>query len=228
MTVLALVSGMSALSGCAAPEPKRINTAEIPVHGRSIPATAGSIWPGETSRNSLFQDLRARNVGDIVTVEVLEKTSAVKEASTSTARKSADDIAINKLLGMNLRFGTNNFLGQGNPFSPEVQSTYDAKFDGSGKTKRSGELSATIAARVVEVLPNGNLVLEGKKDTVVNNELQYVVLSGIARPEDISEGNTVSSTLLSDARIEYSGKGVIGDEQSPGWMRRILDNIWPF
>lgn len=219
---------MAALSGCATPEPKRINTSEIPVHGRPIPSTAGSIWPGETSRNSLFQDLRARNVGDIVTVEVVEKTSAVKEASTSTARKSADDIAIKKLFGMNLNFGTSNFLGQGAPFSPEVQSSYDAKFDGSGKTKRSGELSATIATRVVEVMPNGNLVLEGKKDTIVNNELQYVVLSGIVRPEDITEGNTVSSTLLSDARIEYSGRGVVDDEQSPGWLRRILDNVWPF
>ncbi|HXI10804.1 MAG TPA: flagellar basal body L-ring protein FlgH, partial [Thermodesulfobacteriota bacterium] len=69
---------------------------------------------------------------------------------------------------------------------------------------------------------------EGKKDTVVNNELQYIVLSGIIRPEDINEHNSIPSTLISDARIEYSGRGVIADEQGPGWMRRILDNVWPF
>ncbi len=216
------------LIGCATPKPRRIDTSSIPVQGSTVPTTPGSIWPGETSRNALFQDLRARNVGDIVTIEVSEKTSAIKEATTSTARKSSDDIAIQKFLGLPLNFGMKNFLNQGNPFSPEVQSSYDSKFDGSGTTKRSGELSATITARVVEILPNGNLVVEGKKDTVVNNELQYIVLSGIVRPEDITKTNTVLSTQISDARIEYSGKGVVADEQSPGWMRRILDNVWPF
>ncbi|MDO8425902.1 MAG: flagellar basal body L-ring protein FlgH [Deltaproteobacteria bacterium] len=223
IAVSALVAG-----GCATPKPRKIDTSAIPVQGGSMPTTPGSIWPGETSRNGLFQDLRARNIGDIVTIEVSEKTSAIKEATTSTARNSSEDIAIQKFLGLPLNFGMKNFLNQGNPFSPEVQSSYEAKFDGSGTTKRSGELNATIAARVVEILKNGNLVLEGKKDTIVNNELQYIVLSGIVRPEDITKANTVSSTLVSDARIEYSGKGVVADEQSPGWMRRILDNVWPF
>ncbi|MBI5491370.1 MAG: flagellar basal body L-ring protein FlgH [Deltaproteobacteria bacterium] len=222
------IAGAVFLAGCATPKPQRIDTSSIPVQSSTVPTTPGSIWPGETSRNALFQDLRARNVGDIVTIEVSEKTSAIKEATTSTARKSSDDIAIQKFLGLPLNFGMKNFLSQGNPFSPEVQSSYDSKFDGSGTTKRSGELSATITARVVEILPNGNLVLEGKKDTVVNNELQYIVLSGIVRPEDITKTNTVLSNQISDARIEYSGKGVVADEQSPGWMRRILDNVWPF
>ena len=70
--------------------------------------------------------------------------------------------------------------------------------------------------------------MEGRKDTIVNNEQQFIVLSGIARPEDINEENVISSMLLSDAKIEYSGRGVIDDEQSPGWLRRILDNVWPF
>ncbi|MDP2690707.1 MAG: flagellar basal body L-ring protein FlgH [Deltaproteobacteria bacterium] len=218
----------SAITGCATPEPKKIDITNIPVRGGTIPSTPGSIWPGETSRNTLFQDLRARNVGDIVTIKITEKTSAIKEATTSTSRASTTDIGVQKFMGLPLNFGMRDFLGSGQPFSPEVQSSYDAAFDGAGTTKRSGELSAVISARVVEILPNGNLVLEGKKDTIVNNELQYVVLSGIVRPEDINEKNTVLSTLISDARIEYSGKGVIADEQRPGWMRRILDNVWPF
>ena len=138
------------------------------------------------------------------------------------------DAGIQKFFGVPLKFGMSDFLGQRQPFSPEVESSYDAAFDGSGKTRRSGELSAIISARVVDILPNGNLVLEGKKDTIVNNELQFVVLSGIIRPEDINEENTVLSTMISDARIEYSGKGVIADEQGPGWLRRALDNAWPF
>ncbi|MBI1911727.1 MAG: flagellar basal body L-ring protein FlgH [Deltaproteobacteria bacterium] len=216
------------ITGCATPQPKKVDISSIPVQGSSAPSTTGSLWPGETSRNTLFQDLRARNLGDIVTIIVSEKTSAIKEATTSTSRTSSADIAVQKFLGLPLNFGMRNFLNQGNPFSPEVQSSYDASFDGAGTTKRSGELSAVIATRVVNILPNGNLVLEGKKDTVVNNELQYIILSGIVRPEDITEGNTVSSQLISDARIEYSGKGVIADEQGPGWLRRTLDNVWPF
>ncbi|MFQ5736252.1 MAG: flagellar basal body L-ring protein FlgH [Thermodesulfobacteriota bacterium] len=222
----ALVFGI--VTGCATPEPKKINISNIPVQGGITPATPGSIWPGETSRNTLFQDLRARNVGDIVTIKITEKTSAIKEATTTTSRASTTDIGVQKLFGLPLNLGMRDFLNQGNPFSPEVQSSYDASFDGAGTTRRSGELSAIISARVVEILPNGNLVLEGKKDTIVNNELQYVVLSGIVRPEDIDESNVVLSTLISDARIEYSGKGVIADEQGPGWFRRILDNAWPF
>ncbi len=223
--MLALAAGL--FSGCATPRPAKIDISKVPVQAGTIPTTLGSIWPGETSRNTFFQDLRARNVGDIVTITISEKTSAMKEAKTSTARKSDTDIGITGVLGLPLSFGMDNFLKQGNQFSPNVNSSYDAGFDGSGKTERSGELSAVISARVVDVLANGNLVIEGKKDTIVNNELQYIIISGIARPEDIKEDNTILSTLLSDARIEYSGRGVVADEQNVGWLRRILDNVWP-
>ncbi len=219
--------GVGIFSGCAMHKPASIDISKVPVQAGSIPATRGSIWPGETSRNTFFQDLRARNVGDIVTITISEKTSAVKEAKTSTSRKSDTDIGITAALGLPLAFSMDNFLGQGDQFRPNVNSAYDAGFDGSGKTERTGELSAVISARVVEVLGNGNLVLEGKKDTVVNNELQFIVISGIVRPEDIKEDNTILSELISDARIEYSGRGVVADEQNVGWLRRILDNAWP-
>lgn len=223
------IIALTLLAGCAsAPKPQKVDTAAIPVKSSATPATQGSIWPGENSRNALFQDLRAKNIGDVVTVQITEKTSAIKEASTSTSRQSNTDIGIQNFLGLPNNFGMRNFLNSGQPFSPEVQATYDATFDGSGTTKRSGELNAVIATRVTEVMANGNLVLEGRKEILVNNEYQFIVLSGIARPEDIDERNIIPSILLSDARIEYSGKGVIADEQSPGWMRRILDNVWPF
>ncbi|MBI4949488.1 MAG: flagellar basal body L-ring protein FlgH [Deltaproteobacteria bacterium] len=228
LRILATLCALAFFAGCATPEPKKIDISNIPVQGNAASTTPGSLWPGETSRNTLFQDLRARNVGDIITIEITEKTSAIKEATTSTSRSSSKDIALANLFGLPSNLGMRNFLGQGTPFSPEVSSTYDSSFDGSGTTKRSGELSATITARVIKVLLNGNLVLEGKKDMVVNNELQYIILSGIARPEDITESNIVSSSQLSDARIEYSGKGVLADEQSQGWLGRILDNVWPF
>ena len=223
-----LVLCLATLAGCATPGPTTIDTSSIPMQGTGYVVTPGSIWPGETSRNSFFQDLRARNIGDTVTVIIQEKTSATREATTSTSRVSSNDIAVKKLLGLPLKFGMSDFLGQGKAFSPEIASNYDSAFDGSGTTKRSGQFKASLTARVVEVLGNGNLVIEGKKDTILNNEHQYLVLSGIIRPEDLSVSNTVDSTLISDARIEYSGRGVISDEQRPGWMMRILDNVWPF
>lgn len=224
-----LIIALAFLAGCASPPRlQKVDTASIPVRGGTTPATKGSIWPGENSRNALFQDLRAKNVGDVVTVQITEKTSAIKEASTSTSRQSNTDIGIQQFLGMPLDFGMRNFLNAGNAFSPEVQASYDATFDGAGTTRRSGELNAVIATRITEVMANGNLVLEGKKEILVNNEHQFIVLSGIARPEDINEQNVIPSILLSDARIEYSGRGVVADEQRPGWMRRILDNAWPF
>jgi len=227
--VVFIIAAAALLFGCASP-PKlqKVDSSSIPVKSGTAPTTKGSIWPGENSRNALFQDLRAKNVGDVVTVQITEKTSAIKEASTSTSRQSTTDIGIQKFMGLPLNFGMRDFLGQGAPFSPEVQATYDAGFDGTGTTKRSGELSAVIATRVTEVMGNGNLVLEGRKEILVNNEHQFIILSGIARPEDINEQNVIPSILLSDARIEYNGRGVIADEQSPGWMRRILDNVWPF
>ncbi len=228
-TILIAFMVFVVLSGCSTtPEVKKIDTSHIPVHTPPPPESPGSIWPGETSRNNFFQDLRARNVGDTLTVIISEKTSAIKEATTSTSRSSSNDIALKKFLGLPLNFGMRDFLGQGQPFSPEIQSDYESEFEGSGKTKRSGELSATITVRVVDVLPNGNLVVEGKKDTIVNNEHQYIILSGIVRPDDISEDNTVVSTYVADARIEYSGKGDIAMEQRPGWMRRVLNRVWPF
>jgi flagellar L-ring protein precursor FlgH len=215
-------------AGCATPQPTKINTSELPVQSGTIPTTVGSIWPGENSRNSYFQDLRARHIGDIVTVLVSEKTSAVKEATTSTSRKTARDISIGTNLGLPSNMGINDLFGTNYKLNPNVTSDYDSNFDGTGKTERSGELTAIISTRIVEILPNGNLVIEGKKDTILNKELQYLVLSGIIRPVDISDRNTIPSSLMSDARIEYSGKGVLADTQKPGWLGRILDNVWPY
>ena len=120
MKKLIIILAAAAVAGCAAPQIKKIDTASIPVKSGTVPSTTGSIWPGETSRNALFQDLRAKNVGDIVTVRVSEKTSAIKEASTSTSRSSTNDIAVSKLFGLPLNLGMRNFLNQGQPFSPET------------------------------------------------------------------------------------------------------------
>ncbi len=106
--------------------------------------------------------------------------------------------------------------------------SFKERFSGNGTTERSAQITATVAVRVMQVLSNGNLYVEGAKETTVNRERQYVTLAGIIRPEDISSLNTITSDAISDLRVELSGDGVVTDKQRPGWLTNVLDNVWPF
>ncbi len=101
-------------------------------------------------------------------------------------------------------------------------------FSGSGETSRTESLDATVQAMVRQVLPNGNLFIEGYRVVTVNDEEQYLYVSGVARPHDIDESNEISSSHLADANIEFTGSGSISDQQSPGWLSQILGFVWPF
>jgi flagellar L-ring protein precursor FlgH len=109
-----------------------------------------------------------------------------------------------------------------------IKSTIKTTFDGKGTSDREGYISAYITASVVKVLPNGNLYINGMREIKVNNELQYITLAGIIRPVDISTSNEIVSTYIADARITYSGVGVVADKQHPGWLTRVMDYVWPF
>ncbi len=102
------------------------------------------------------------------------------------------------------------------------------KFDGKGSSDRKGHVKAYVSALVEFVLPNGNLYIKGGREIRVNNETQYINISGIIRPEDISSSNEISSAYVADARIAYSGKGPVADKQKPGWLGRVVDHVWPF
>ncbi|MBI5327349.1 MAG: flagellar basal body L-ring protein FlgH [Deltaproteobacteria bacterium] len=223
-----IISLLLVFYGCST-TPEKVDLKSIPMSKEAaVQNTRGSIWPGENSRNRFFADFRARDIGDVITVTIIEKAEAKKEAKTSTSRTSSENASVTNLLGMPLNFKMSNFMDTGQPFSPTVKGGHENSFDGSGTTERKGAITATITTRVVEVLSNGNLYIEGKKETSVNNEKQHIILSGIVRPEDISSSNRVSSDVVSDLRLELSGYGVIDDKQSPGWLTRILDKIWPF
>ncbi len=187
------------------------------------PTTNGSLWT--ESGGALFNDLKARRVGDILTVAIFERASASKEASTSTGRSSSASAGINNLFGLEKQIATiNGAIDPGNL----IGTQYDNEFTGSGSTSRREDLVATITTRVVDVLPNGNLRIDGHKSVTVNNEQQLIRLSGIVRPTDVSSNNVVDSSQVLDAQIVYTGKGVISDKQKQGWLVRILDNVWPF
>ena len=109
-----------------------------------------------------------------------------------------------------------------------ISASTASKFDGSGSTTRKENLNATITTRVVDVLPNGNFIIEGRRNVRVNQEDQIILLEGTVRPRDISSDNTINSSYVANARITYAGKGIISDRQQPGWLMGLVDKLWPF
>jgi flagellar L-ring protein precursor FlgH len=195
----------------------------------------GSLWQVRSSLNGMFIDTKARNIGDIVTVEIDESAKASNKANTETGRSSSLEAGIEKLFGIEdwwqnqILPKISNDLPRIDPFSnPSVKGSMKSDFAGDGATTRSGTLSAFITCRVVDVKPNGNLKIVGTREVMVNNENQLIILSGIIRPRDISDENVITSTFISDAKIAYSGSGIVDDRQRPGWLANLLNNVWPF
>ncbi len=184
---------------------------------------SGSVW--QSSSGGIVEDLKARKRGDTLTIVISEAASASKQAATGTTRKASVAAGIPNLLGLETNMtGIKNWMD----LSKLVNASTDSEYNGSGSTSRQENLNATITARVVDVLSNGNLFIEGRRNVKVNNEEQIIVLNGTVRPRDISADNTVISSAIADARITYSGKGLISDRQRPGWLMQVLDVIWPF
>jgi len=178
----------------------------------------------ENDYRGFFQDLRAHNVGDLVTINIVETSKASKAAATKTARTSSINAGVTNLLGYEKQVHMPPAFDTTSMFKASMANN----FDGSGATSRDESMTASITAMVTRVLPNGNLFIEGTRRIRVNNEIQHIVLSGTIRPSDISPDNTVLSSYIGDARIDYTGKGPVSDKQRPGWLARILDVVWPF
>ncbi len=189
------------------------------------PAEPGSIWPGEGARTNLFADNKARYVNDIVTIVVSETTKGTRNASTKTSRTSSTTAGITGLLGIEKSLQATN--AKLNP-TIQVGGSASNSLKGDGDTSRTSTFTTRITARVVKVLDNGNLVVEGWRQLKMNGESQYVVISGIVRPDDITSDNLVSSQYIADARIDYVGEGVINEKMRPGWLTRVVDYVWPF
>lgn len=223
----ALLASAVLFSGCAMtpklppPPPKYVPEKDMSGEAR----TSNSLW---RDTSGLLEDFRARRVNDLLTINVMESISGSGAADTAAARNSSLDAAVTDFFGAPLNLGKNNIYGNGYTFSPSVSGSMQDDFKGTGSTNRTGSIVGTITARVVEVMPNGTLFVESRKDITINNEKQTLVLKGSVRPEDISTTNTILSTKVADAEIFLVGDGVLQDKQKPGWLVRILDNVWPF
>ena len=183
------------------------------------PTPAQSLWQEDLSR-PMFADKRATGVGDILTIIVSEISSANKNNETKTEKNSSWTAAVASFLYP----GFLQYKGS----TPAVSYNSDLKHDGTGAINNSETIVAQVAVKVMDVLPNHNYVVEGRRETSFGGEHQTIVLHGIVRPEDISQTNTISSCNVADASIQIVGKGTVTDSQNKGWFTRILDKVIPF
>jgi len=173
---------------------------------------------------SLYVDRKAHRIGDVITIVLNEKTVSSKSSSTKVTKDSSlkfnEASDGNTLLGSNPTFKNLSFL-------TDLQQ--GREFDGGADADQSNRLQGNITAMVADILPNGNLVIRGEKWMKLNQGDEYIRVSGILRPEDITPDNTASSTKLANARISYSGTGSLADSQSMGWLSRVFNSVfWPF
>ena len=192
------------------------------------PRHAGSLWTEERHLR-LYEDLRARNVGDIVTVRIVENATADSKADTTSDRKQSLGVGVDALFGYMWTHpaAANAEFARFDP-GTMLRTSLDNKFQGQGSTSREDAVTASIACRVLQSLPTGNLLIMGTRLVQINFERQVITLEGIVRPADISPDNVVLSTRVADAKITYSGTGPVSDKQKPGWFTQLLDVVWPF
>jgi len=207
---LALLAGLLLfVAACGTTPPPRPNVEPEPEKGSY---KEGSLWPGKNKKNMFFSDNKASRIGDIVTVHVIEKTTAINKADTSDQSTVSDDLT----------------LDTGGASATAFQLKGGNRFQGKGATSRSDLFSATVSCIVKEVLGNGNMVIEGQRRMQINDEEQYIVVRGVVRPEDITYNNTILSTQIAQADIMYTGGGAMDAARHPNWLGRAMRNVWPF
>jgi flagellar L-ring protein precursor FlgH len=183
----------------------------------------GSLW--QESSRSLVADFRASRVGDLVMIKVDESPEAKGDAETQLDRQSSMSVGAPKVLGLAAALQRAN---TGLDMSDLFDVMSKSNFDGKGATSRGSRVQAAMAVRVKKSLPNGDLFVEGTKVLMVNDEELHIYVSGVVRPEDIAQDNSVGSSVIADAQIEFVGRGVLTDNQHQGWLSRLLTAINPF
>jgi len=181
-----------------------------------------SLW--RNGSRAFFKDQRAHQVGDILTVKVKITDKATLENDTTRSRKNSEDSGVTDFLGSKLIKTPASSILPGKILTAD--ST--ASSEGKGSIDRKEELLTNVAGVVTQVLPNGNLVIEGKQEVRVNYEVRELIVAGVVRPEDIESDNTIDSTKIAEARIAYGGRGQLMDVQQPRYGQQVLDVLLPF
>ena len=226
MLTLVLLSGCGGTRHVKKYEPKQRDY-QFPVKEEAVEheTAEGSLWAQSNDANYMYTDRRAIRPGDILTVKIEEFATAQRATGTSTSRDTQMNADVTAFLGL---------MAKLQELDPDINPTElisagsSLSFDHSGETERSEKLMATVPVIVKQSLPNGNVFVEGHRVILVNEEEHHFYISGVARPHDVDEANSISSTLLADAEIEFTGRGVLSDGQKPGALQRIWGWIWPF
>ena len=219
----AAVAAGAALAGCSTPtvdikEPTTARPVD-PVAYNANRRPTGGIFSTAPAYRPLFEDVRARNVGDTLVVRLEEHINSTQRNNTSAQRSASTSLGLPTIT----RLPASNALR-----GLALEGESDNRFNARGETGASNILSGTIAVTVVEVLPNGNLRVSGEKQIGTNRETERVRFSGVVNPAHIVGGNSVSSTQVADARIEYRGQGAISEAQTVGWLSRFFFSFLPF
>jgi flagellar L-ring protein precursor FlgH len=222
-TARALVSLLAALTltacgaahvGSYTPKIRPVPVSEAaPTGGQA--GSQGSLWREGLSASNLYTDARALRENDLVVVKVEEIADAKRSTDTDITRSSKTQASLQALL-------------KATQMSYGLSGGVDTTFSGSGSTGRSERLTATVPCVVKKVLPNGNLYIEGHRIVLVNSEEQHYYLSGVVRPIDIDQENSVKSSVVAEAEVEFTGRGVLTDNQRQGVLSRFMSWIWPF
>jgi flagellar L-ring protein precursor FlgH len=200
--------------------------AVLPLAGDENAGKKASLWRDNSTFSKMYADPRACGINDIVTIRISETSTASNKAALTTSKKTQVQMGIDNFLGLEQDMG--NKISDNFDNSSMVGATTNNSNQGEGESKRETTLSAYISARVIDVMPNGNLVIEAKKEVLVNKEKQIAVLSGIVRPRDISYDNIVESNKIADMQIKFSGKGPVSAQAKRGWLSWLIGVIWPF
>jgi flagellar L-ring protein FlgH len=198
---------------------------KLPAEGRGEdePSSPGSLWRDGRPASMLFTDARALHANDLVVINIEEVANASRSADTNLSRSSTSSAKIDAFLGLLKKLkvsSTDSGLNIGGSSASALAST--------GSSDRSESFTATVPAVVMKVLPNGNLFVEGHRAILVNSEEHHFYISGVVRPIDIDQLNSIKSSVVADAQIEFVGRGDLTDNQKQVWLSRYLGWIWPF
>lgn len=202
----ALMTAERAAIAVPAPEPARYSYQQ------------GSLW--SAGPTGLLGDKRARKLGDILTVTIEIDEEAQINNQTDRSRQGNEQASVGAFFGVGAQANSR--------FNPNLQMGSNSDFTGSGSVRRNEEISLRIAATVVNVLPNGHLVIQGDQEVRVNNELRNLQVAGIVRPEDISRYNEIGYDRIAGARVSYGGRGQITNVQQPRWGQQVVDQVMPY
>lgn len=214
-----LAAAAALIAGCASTPPTSVQQpmSVRPVPAAEIVAAPGSIFQAQTGRG-LFDDRRARHVGDTLTINIVERNTASATSSSSAERSSNSGASVGTIAGLPGR----SLVGLG------LDASSNHSFEGSGESAANNLFTGTITVTVVDVLANGNLIVSGEKQVAINQGNEFIRFSGVVNPATVTTANTVNSSQVADARIEYKGSGYLNESQQMGWLARFFLNVLPF